>query len=228
MEIITLFSFFLYRIIKGKINIKTIYFNFKYFPTKIALKTPIIINNNVYLRSTSGQISIDQEIYFGMINIGKPGIGIFDEKKSRTIWQVYGQVIFNGKASIGHGSKISVQKNAILEFGKNFIITAESSIICTKSIKFGENNLFSWDIQIMDSDLHQILNDKAEVLNQPKEIIVGNFVWICSRCLILKGSIIPDNSIIGGQSVVSKKLTPNNALFAGNPITCIKENVSWK
>lgn len=228
MELIKLFIIFFYRIIRFKINYKTIYFNFKYLPLKTALKTPILINKNVYLRTISGSISIEKNINFGMINIGRYAVGIFDEKKSRTIWQVSGKVIFKGNANIGHGSKISVQNDGILEFGNNFTITAESSIICTKSIKFGDNNLLSWDIQIMDSDLHEILNDKNEIINTPKAITIGNKVWICSRCLILKGSNIPNNSIIGGQSVVSKKLYNENSLYTGNPIICVKENVNWK
>ena len=64
-----------------------------------------------------------------MISIGYGEVGIFDMKRSRSIWQVYGEVVFKGKANIGHGSKISVDKNGTLELGNNFKTTAESAIV---------------------------------------------------------------------------------------------------
>ena len=59
---------------------------------------------------------------------------------------ILGKIIFNGKASIGHGCKLSIENNGILEIGKNLTISAETSIICHKGIKIGNDCLFSWDV----------------------------------------------------------------------------------
>ena len=47
-------------------------------------------------------------------------------------------------------------------------------------------------------------------------IVIGNNVWIGLNAIILKGSVIGDNSVVTAGSVV-KGVFPNNALIQGNP-----------
>jgi len=163
-----------------------------------------------------------------MIKIGFGDIDIFDNRKSRSIWSVKGKVYFKGTAFIGHGSKINVGANGSVTFGKNFTITAESSIVCNKCINFGNDNLLSWDVLIMDDDFHNILDSQQNIINNPNDITIGNWVWIGCRSLILKGSNIPSNSIIAAGSLVSKKLTEENSIYGGNPIAIIKKEIHWE
>lgn len=211
------------------LNFKTFYFNFKYLPFNQAIKFPILISRYTYLKNCTGNIKINsKKIKTGMIGIGKNGVGIFDEKKSRSIWEVSGQVIFSGKCIIGHGSKISVGDTACLEFGDNFVITAESSIVCQKKITFGNDCLLSWEILIMDTDFHKIKSLDGNILNPSSEIFIGNHVWIGCKSLILKGSVISDNNIIGANSLVSSKLLQSNSVYAGNPVRIVKQDISWE
>ena len=152
------------------LNPKTIYFNFKYLPFNKAIKFPFFISNRVYLLQVKGEVYINSEIKTGMINIGYGRIGIFDMKRSRTIWEVAGKIVFEGNAGIGHGSKISVGEKGVLELGNNFTITAESSILAYNHIRFGENCLISWDCLIMDTDFHKIYDKEGTVINSPKPI----------------------------------------------------------
>ena len=210
------------------VNFKTLYFNFKYLPLKDALKLPFFISKKVYLLETNGIIKIDAPIKTGMIRIGYGDIGIFDFKRSRSIWQISGKIIFKGNANIGHGTKISVNKNAILRIGDNFEITAETEIVAQKDIQFGNNVLVSWDCLIMDTDFHKIYNQRGELLNYPKPIIIGNKVWIGCRNVILKGSVISDGSIIGANSVLNKDISNQSGIFAGNPIKFTKGDLFWE
>jgi len=162
-----------------------------------------------------------------MIKIGFGDVGIFDKKNSRSILELSGKIIFNGNANIGHGSKISVGKDGILNIGNNFNITAETSIVCFKNITFGENCLISWDNLFMDTDLHKIMNENDEIINEPEKIIIGKNVWIGCRCVILKGSEIQDGNIIGANSTVANKLENKNCIYIGNQIKCIKQNIKW-
>lgn len=211
-----------------KINLKTIFFNFKYLPIKQAIKLPILISRKVYLREISGKILIKGPIRPGLIQLGYGNIGIFDNKKSRSIWEVSGTVIFKGRANIGHGSKISVGKNGELILGENFIITAESSLVASKKIEFGNNCLLSWDILIMDTDSHIIKDNTGSIINYPKQITIGDNVWIGCRCLILKGAQIPDNCVIGADSIVNRLLENRNSLYAGSPVKLMKESITWE
>lgn len=207
---------------------KTLYFNFKYFNFKKAIKFPVIVSHRVWLSSVRGKVFINSpRVVTGMIRIGFGEVGIFDQHKSRSIWQVSGKVSFNGKCSIGHGSKISIADTGFVSFGENFIITAESSIICYKNITFGSNTLISWDTLIMDTDFHHIKNFNGEIINVNKPVEIGNNVWIGCRTLILKGAIIPNNSVIAANTTVTKKYQKENTIIGGNPSEIIKEGIEW-
>ena len=210
-----------------RVNLKSLYFNLKYLPLKDAIKFPFLISKNVFFLETNGTIKIDATIKTGMIQIGYGEVGIFDMERSRSIWQVSGKVTFKGNANIGHGTKISVGENAHLELGDKFTVTAESEIVAQKNIKFGDNVLISWDCLIMDTDFHKIYDRSGEVINSPEPIIIGQKVWIGCRNVILKGSKISEGSIIGANSFLSKDISSQSGIFAGNPIRFIKGNITW-
>lgn len=211
-----------------RISIKTIYFNFKYLPLKQAIKLPIFVSKNLILQKTAGKVVLEGPIKTGLVRIGFGDTGIFDFKRSRGVWNVDGTVIFKGKTRIGHGSKISVDKDGTLTLGKNFEVTAESTIVAYSEVSFGENCLLSWDILVMDTDLHKIKNSSGDILNAPRPIFIGNNVWIGCRCLILKGASIPNGSIIGANSTISKKLVSERSIYRGNPAECSREDITWE
>ncbi len=152
-----------------ELNIKTIYFNFKYLPFNQAIKLPFLISNKVVLKSMQGSVVIDGPIRRKMIKIGFRNVGIFDYKYSRSIWQVSGQVIFKGNSVIGQGSKISISKQGKLLIGKGLIISAETSIVASQTtIEIGSNCLMSWDILIMDTDFHKVVDMAGNTDQYPK------------------------------------------------------------
>jgi acetyltransferase-like isoleucine patch superfamily enzyme len=211
-----------------RIGIKTLYINFKYLPLKQAILLPIWVSQRCYLLKLSGEIIIKNKITPGMIQIGYGNIGIFDMKRSRSILQILGKIIFNGKASIGHGCKLSIVNNGILEIGKNLTISAETSIICHKGIKIGNDCLFSWDVLLIDTDLHNITDETHEVINKPKQINIGDKVWIGCRSLILKGVDIPSGNIIAANSTIHSTQLVENAIIGGNPTRTLKNNINWE
>ena len=58
-------------------------------------------------------------------------------------------------------------------------------------------------------------------------IVIGNHVWISADCKVLKGVTVPNNCIIGTNSVVTKKFTEENCIIAGNPAGVLKREVNW-
>lgn len=208
--------------------LKTIIFNFTYFKFNQALKFPVLISSNFRLKSLSGKVNIPKDSSFGLIKLGFGDVSIFDRKSSKGIWENNGIINFNGRTNIGHGSKISVGKDGILTFGQNFNITAESSIVCYNNISFGNNCLLSWDILIMDTDFHKIYNQDKTYINPNKTILIGDNVWICNKVQILKGLSVANGCIIGSNTVVSKSLKIENAIYSGNVNVPIKENISWE
>jgi len=209
-------------------NWKTLYFNFKYLPWSQAIKLPIWISRTTYFKNVGGTLRINAPIKSGMIRLGCGNIGIFDDKKSRSIWQVAGSVIFSGKARLGHGTKISVGPKGKLCLGDNFRISAETALVAIHDISIGNNVLLSWDILLMDHDFHKILDSDNNYINPPKAINLGNDIWIGCRSTILKGTVIADNTVIAAGTLVTINISESGTIMGGNPPQIIKKHIHWQ
>ena len=111
--------------------------------------------------------------------------------------------------------------NGELQLGKYILISPGTSIRSAKKIVIGNSTMIASDVTITDSDWHDIY-DRTDYVASPKEVIIQENVWIGEKSLILKGSKIGKNSIIGAGSVVSGEV-PANVVFAGNPAKEIKK-----
>ena len=205
---------------------KSIRFNFHYFPLKTALKMPVVVSHRTYLRELHGKVTIPEDAETGSIRIGFGDVGHYDRKRSRTIWQVSGEVDFKGRASIGHGSKISVRGR--LELGDKFNITAESTIVCAKEIRFGNDCLVSWDVLVMDTDEHPIYTKEGERINEDRPIVVGDHVWIGCKCMLLKGAELPNHTILAAGTALRSAFRGEEQIIGGNPPSILKRDVSWE
>jgi acetyltransferase-like isoleucine patch superfamily enzyme len=205
---------------------KTLRFNLHYFPLKTALKLPVVVSHRTYLRELHGKVELPEKVERAMIKIGFGDVGHYDRKRSRSIWQVSGTVSFGGKASIGHGSKISVRGN--LCFGDGFNMTAESTIVCAKEIRFGRDCLLAWDILVMDTDEHPLYSQENERINPDKAILVGNHVWIGCKCVLLKGAEVPDNTVVAAGTLLTSSFAGEHQVIGGNPPAVLKHDIRWE
>ena len=211
-----------------RLNFKTIYFNLKYFPLKVAIKLPVLIGRQVFLSRMNGRVIINGPINTGLIQIGYGKVGITDFKRSRAILEIDGDLIFNGRAYIMQGCKINIMQNAQLIIGDDFNMSVECVIIAQKKIQIGNSSGISWESLVMDTDFHHIYDENGIEFNQPREIIIGDKVWVGCKCTLLKGAEIPSGSIVAANSMVTKKLTGEKSIFGGNPIRTLKSNITWK
>ena len=205
---------------------KTLRFNFHYFPFATALKLPVVVSHRTYLRELHGKVDLPEKVETAMVKIGFGDVGHYDRKRSRGIWQVSGTVSFGGKASIGHGSKLSVRGD--LKLGAGFNMTAESTIVCAKEITFGDDCLMAWDVLVMDTDEHPLYNKENERINPDKPIIVGNHVWIGCKCVLLKGAEIPNNTVLAAGTLLKSAFTGEEQVIGGNPPSILKRDVCWE
>jgi len=84
-------------------------------------------------------------------------------------------------------------------------------------VYIGENSNFSFD-NIVITATHKIWDNETIIA---KPVYIGRNVWITTRCIILPGVRIGDNSVIGAGSVVTKNI-PANCLAAGNPAKVVR------
>jgi len=206
--------------------INTLRMNFKYFGWKGVFRQYIICCKKLKIRSLGGKIESEVPLCRGIIAIGFTDSGVCDKKYERAMWQNSGEIYIKGPVRLGIGARIV--NYGRLEFGDNFRITANASIVCYKKITFGTDVLIGWDTQIMDCDMHKIYarGDRTKRLNEPKEISVGDRVWICSRVLILKGSRIPSGCVVAAGSVITGEISEENCVVGGRG-EIIKRNIGW-
>ena len=224
----------------------------KMTPFKTAVKLPVVVSHRTYLRELHGKVELPEKVERAMIKIGFGDVGHYDRKRSRGIWQVSGTVSFGGKASIGHGSKLSVRGD--LKLGAGFNMTAESTIVCAKEIRFGDDCLLSWDILVMDTDEHPLYNRREttrretrdsspvprpevpcpvsndmdnERINPDKAIVVGSHVWIGCKCVLLKGAEVPDDTVVAAGTLLTSAFTGKHQVIGGNPPSILKNEVHW-
>ena len=158
------------------------------------------------------------------MRIGFSRNSIVDHKAVHTIWDNSGNIIFEGKASIGVGAKLVV--HGTLKCGDNFAINGDTSIIVNKNIVFGNDCLLSWGSLIMDTDFHPVYDFSNNRMNEDKEIKIGNHCWIGCNVLIKKGTVLPDGAIVAAGSVVSKEIDEPNSIIVNNSM--LKKDCYWR
>lgn len=119
---------------------------------------------------------------------------------------------------------ITAKGNAVIELGDDIGMSG-TTIYARESIKIGAKCLIGANTKIMDNDFHPVDADtRRETPGQfipSAPVVIGENVFIGCNSLILKGTEIGDNTVIGAGSVVTSKI-PANCVAAGNPAKVIK------
>lgn len=111
--------------------------------------------------------------------------------------------------------------NGSISLGNYILISPGTSIRSAESIDIGDSTMIASDVVITDSDWHDIY-DRTDYVATPKPVKIHKNVWIGERSIILKGTQIGENSIIGAGSVVHGDIPPNS-VYAGNPAKEVKK-----
>ena len=128
--------------------------------------------------------------------------------------------------------EVSIQKDfSKLIIGDNFSVNGCKIWLNgekNQSITIGNDCMFSHGIFIRSSDYHTIYNNAdKKVVNFSKDINIKNHVWICQNATLLKGSVIPNNCIVGANSLVNKSFDKENSVISGIPAKITKTDVNW-
>ncbi|MGN0419399.1 MAG: acyltransferase [Acetatifactor sp.] len=101
-----------------------------------------------------------------------------------------------------------------------------TTIYSRASIHIGKHTSIGANVKIFDHDFHPI--DPDERLEHPnsgmkcKPIEIGENVFIGCNCIILKGSKIGNNCVIGAGSVVAGTFE-DSCVIAGNPARVVRK-----
>lgn len=200
--------------------LKTIRFNLKYFSFRSIFKPKVLIARNVKLSRLKGKVIIPKKS-FG--HIGFSTNPLYKGKKSKTLFFNDGIIEIRGHFCISEGTSISILKDARLTIGDNVHISQMVQIECHKEIFIGNETIIGWDTLIMDSDSHSII-ENGVVINQNCKIVIEDNCWICCRCMLLKGAVLPFGSVLAAGSIYTKNNnTFNNSIYVNNK--CVRENI---
>lgn len=136
---------------------------------------------------------------------------------------------FNGPAIIGRGSKILLGDKAMVSIGKNFSCSGNLKIISENEIIIGDECMFSWDIQILDTDYHPIKDINNTIINYPSAVRICNHVWLGCNVSVFKGVSIAENSIISANSIIKSDCSLPNSIYldTSSKIIPVKKNITW-
>lgn len=136
-----------------------------------------------------------------------------------------GKLIVNGPVTIQTGGTLQVQNDASIEIGKAYI-NHGATIIAGNHMKIGNELLCSRNVTIFDSDFHKIVDADGNQLNTPRDIEIGDHVWIGVNATLLRGAKIGDGAVIAAGSVVGGKIKPGT-MASGNPARSYSE-ILWQ
>lgn len=113
-----------------------------------------------------------------------------------------------------------------ITIGENCGISG-STIYAMDEINIGRDVLIGGNCKIIDNDFHPLAASKRNP-QKPKDIKkrpinIGDGCFIGANSIILKGTTLGKNCVVGAGSVVSG-IWPDKSIIAGNPARLVREN----
>lgn len=135
------------------------------------------------------------------------------------------RLMVTGTVQIHRGTRVFVHDGAHLEIGSRTFINDCSTITCFEHITIGARCSISWNTNILDTHVHQlVVNGRARPRGQ--KVTIGDHVWIGTGAMILPGVTVGDGAVVGAGSIVTRDVAAK-VVVGGNPARVIRDGVSW-
>lgn len=206
--------------------LKSLWFNFHYFPFRQAIKCPVLFLSKSTLKLKGKCILDVPEVKFGMIKFGLD----FHTNRVNTGFRfcnLGGTLIFKGRCAFGRSCSMTLGEKGTLEFGDNVVVTYGALFYAYHHIFIGNRVLIGWDTVLMDTSFHSLKLSNGKNTKGYGSVHIGNNVWIPSFCRIFAKTILPDYCVLGAGSFVNKDYSevPPCSLLAGNPLEVKKSGI---
>ncbi len=128
------------------------------------------------------------------------------------------------KLKMHNGSKIRVRKGGKLRIGKNFGMSNGCVVTAYEHITIGDNVMLGPNVLIYDQDHdYRAEGGVAAMKFKTTPITIGSNVWIGANTIILRGSEIGDNCVIGGGGIIKGKYPPNSVIIQKRTTEVLKQ-----
>jgi acetyltransferase-like isoleucine patch superfamily enzyme len=128
-----------------------------------------------------------------------------------------GEVVFGDNVALWHRVNAwTYSANARLVVGDNVMMSG-TRFACERDIRIGSDSIVA-DASIYDTDFHSTRADRrspsAPIRVAP--VHIGDNVWIAAGSILLPGTTIGENSVVGAGAVCMRAF-PANKIILGNP-----------
>ena len=141
------------------------------------------------------------------------------------------QTVEIGEDCLYHAGKIYLRYNKGQHIRIGDKTTIEDAYLLTDedaSIEIGRDCMFSKFVHLRAGDGHSVLDaESGKRINQARNIVIGDRVWVGRAACILKGAIVPSECIVGAHAVVTRQYASPGCAIAGNPAAVVREGVTW-
>lgn len=163
-------------------------------------------------------------------NVRIVGIPLFNIDSNSQLFLGQGVTLnsFNDDYHVGMYSSVKIfieNKGSSIEIGENTRIHG-SCIHASRKITIGRRCLIAANCNIIDSNGHKVLlgnpSMRYKSIDEPREVVIGDDVWIGMNSIILPGVTIGAGAIVAANSVVHKDIPPS-VIVRGNPAEIIEK-----
>ena len=133
------------------------------------------------------------------------------------------RLILGRRVRVHHGSKLSASGTAVLQIGDNTAINQNCGIFAMERIEIGAGTEFGPGVLVYDHD-HDFRCAGGLKAGKFKTapVTIGKNVWIGANSIVLRGTSIGDNCVIGAGTVVTGTI-PAGSLVTQKRETIIRE-----
>lgn len=132
---------------------------------------------------------------------------------SQKYWSRKGVVFLGERAIAVYDANLDISVPNMIEIGDNSQVTADVTIMVHDySIQKG--------LEIIDKDF------KNHTVQHVAKVTIGKNCFVGHGAILLPGTIIGDNSIVGAGSICRGSYPPNSIIM-GNPAIVVSNTVEW-
>lgn len=115
---------------------------------------------------------------------------------------------------------LRVRGNGRLVLGDDVSLNYGDMIVCHEDIKIGNNVQFGPNVLVYDQDHDfRVKDGLKKLLYKTSPVEIGNNVWIGANTVILRGTKIGDNSVIGAGGIIKGVYPANSVIYQKHALT---------
>lgn len=143
-------------------------------------------------------------------------------KSIKDIDIVNGKIKIFGSAKFSRNTQIGVRNGGEITIKNDFFSNNNFTCISHGKIEFGEKVSIGPNVCIYDHDHFFDENGKISKKYRVGTIKIGNNVWIGAGVIVLRDTVIGDNSIIGAGTIVKGNIPPNSLVTSNREMNINK------